>query len=166
MEDAVSIVKDARASSIVRFTERHFDTNVDDIRISIRAPFHFRLNAISESKYLTALVASNPIARPFGLDIWTPSMKVLNAEYNGASIELVSIRRGVWEDQLISAARGISNPAGSIAITPCPQIPRSKNAPQWRPVDLVITEKTLASLRDLLRDDPTIVGWPSLRDLF
>ncbi len=166
MEDAVSIVKDARASSIVRFNERHFVTNVNDIEISIRAPFHLRLNAISESKYLTALVASNPITQPFGLDIWTPSMKGLNAEYDGASIELVSIRRGAWEEALISAARGISNPAGSIAITRCAQIPPSKNAPQPRPVELVVTEKALASLRDLLRDDPTIAEWPLLKDLF
>lgn len=166
MEDAVSIVKDARASSIVRFNERHFVTNVNDIRILIRAPFHLRLNAISESKYLTELVASNPIARPFGLDIWTPTMKVLNAEYNGAFIELVSIRRGAWEDQLISAAIAISSPAGSIAIKPCDPIPPSKDAPQWRPFDLVITQKRLAELRELLRDDPAIVGWPLLKDLF
>jgi hypothetical protein len=41
----------------------------------------------------------------FGLDVWTPSQKVLNINWdNDGGIVLISFRRGDWEDRLLSAA--------------------------------------------------------------
>lgn len=42
-----------------------------------------------------------------GLDIWTPSRKVLNIEWSidDQEVDLVSFRRGAWEDALLASAQ-------------------------------------------------------------
>ena len=153
LEDAVKISKAARASDVVRFSARHFVVNVEEVRISIRAAYDLRLDAVSESKYLRTLLLSNPIHQPFGLDIWAPHKKVLNAEYDGRKIEIVSMHRGFWEDTLISAAKAISGPSGFLRIKPHVPNPSSQITSYPRQFDLVITEKQLAELHEFLLHD-------------
>ena len=80
MEATAKIIRAERQSSDVRFTERHFVVNVDEIKLDMHAPYCFRLDAVSESKYLSRILMSDPIREPFGIDIWTPDQKVLSAQ--------------------------------------------------------------------------------------
>jgi hypothetical protein len=71
------------------------------------APYYIALDRVSKSNYLTGVPYSDPITKPFGLNVWTPDRKVLNAYYSSSDVEIVSFYRGEWEHALISAAAHI-----------------------------------------------------------
>lgn len=118
MEASIKLVKHARASKVVNFNRGHFRASTGDLEISMHAPFPLRLDPLSASKYLTAILSSDPITAPFGLDIWSPHKKVLNADYYAKAIGITSFRRGPWKRDLLFAAKAICIPSGHLAIDP------------------------------------------------
>jgi hypothetical protein len=83
----------------------HIRTHLSNIEIQIHAPSIFMLGPPLQLAYLQRILASNPIVLSFGLDVWTPDKKVLHARYVGRTIEVISFRRGLWENDLIAAAQ-------------------------------------------------------------
>jgi hypothetical protein len=46
---------------------------------------------------------------PYGLDVWVPSKKVMNIGWDAqGNIDLVSLRPGAWEAELIALANGMA----------------------------------------------------------
>jgi hypothetical protein len=74
--------------------------------ISCRTPFQRIPHADDDLKYRAVQYGLTvPKNLPYGLDVWAPK-KVLNIEWdNSGNVALVSMRRGSWETELISAAR-------------------------------------------------------------
>jgi hypothetical protein len=85
----------------------HIGTHLDSIEIKIHAPFVLMLGPPLQTAYLQGILASNPITLSFGMDVWIPEKKLLNAWYTGRTIDIISFRRGVWENELISAAQHV-----------------------------------------------------------
>jgi hypothetical protein len=87
------------------FESSLFRAVVDNITIKLRAP-SFWLHAYSiRQEYLTALSMQTDINFVHGMDIWAPN-KVLNIEWDSrGDTEIVSFRRGAWEQSLLAEAR-------------------------------------------------------------
>ena len=129
VEAIVKIAKDAHSSKVIGMHKNHTVASVGDIDIAIRAPLQLRLSAASERKYSSALFASDPIGIPFQLDVWTTFRKVLNVEYDGGALIIVSFRRGPWEDSLISASKTVSIPCDELFIRPNASIRATQDVP-------------------------------------
>jgi hypothetical protein len=153
MEAIVKIIWGARRLSVVRFTEQHFVVNVDGIKLLMHAPYCFRLDRVSESKYLCQILKFDPITESFGVQIWTRDRKVLFAEYTGSAVEIASFHRGDWEDALISAANDIFGPSSLLRIDP-PTRSRSIERARSGPLIIDIPEGLWIQLRKILFHDP------------
>jgi hypothetical protein len=86
------------------------DTNIgplmtwrgDEFSISYRTPFQ-KLPPPSKDFLKKSFEAGlNPKSNlPYGLDIWDMSGKVLNIEWDKNHVELVSFKRGEWEERVL-----------------------------------------------------------------
>ena len=153
LEAIVKIAKVDRASNVVNLHQGRAATSVGDLKISICAPYHLRLNAASKRKYLKTLFASDPFWIPFQLDVWTPFKKVLNVEYDGSTHIIVSFRRGIWEDSLISAAKNIPILYRELVTKPTTPISAAQGEVRQHHTDITITQKQWDMIREILLHD-------------
>jgi hypothetical protein len=154
--EIVKISKAAQSKSVISIRKSHAVASVGNIDITIRAPLHLRLNAASERRYLKTLFASERIEIPFQLDVWTSFRKVLNVEYDGGALIIVSFRRGPWEDSITSASKTASIPCGELVIKPRPSIKSARDLGRSDQENIVITQKVFNMIRDtVLRDKPS-----------
>lgn len=106
-EAALAIVKNRGAWEDVSGM-KFLGATIGSISIGHRGRFQRLPQISSQVKYLAALHGL-PVRMnlPYGLDIWmTGEGKVLNLEWDDAgAFELVSYRRGIWEDELLGVAR-------------------------------------------------------------
>jgi hypothetical protein len=77
---------------------------VGAISVAYRTPFQRLPEPSDYLKYCAAQLGVHaPKNLPYGLDIWAPK-KVLNIEWDDkGNVELVSFRRGDWENTLLGA---------------------------------------------------------------
>jgi hypothetical protein len=85
----------------------HFTAKAADLRILLSAPPNHMLSAPEPVAHLNDILTSDPVVLPFTLEIWTPSRKVLNARYHEGAIEVLSFRRGPWEEDLFRVAQSL-----------------------------------------------------------
>ena len=78
---------------------------VGSFSIAYRTPFQRMPSADDDLKYYAAAHGlPPPQSLPYGLDIWSPK-KVLCIEWDDrGAVELVSLKRGDWQAELIAAA--------------------------------------------------------------
>jgi len=150
-EATVKIVKTAYDSGMIGYNDASCNLRVPELAISIDAPPFLRADNIARLQHLARVLHSDSITVAFGLNIWTPDKKVLNAEYYGSSVEFVSFRRGRWEDALLCAAE-----RAPIPLAVQSRIPMKKSSTPERPeqFSIVITEEFWARLRNIRWFDP------------
>jgi hypothetical protein len=74
---------------------------VADLQLLLRTPLSRLPQPDEQLKYMAALLGRDHINLPYGLDVWA-GRKVLNLEWDHDDrIEIVSFRRGPWEDILL-----------------------------------------------------------------
>jgi hypothetical protein len=147
MEAAVKIVRTAHDLKVIGLNDSSCKPGVPELNISIGAPFYLRLSDEAESHYLRELLRSDLIKLPMQLDVWTPEKKVLNVEYDGSYFDIVSFRRGLWENFLISAAERAPIPiAIKSRYPPIIKSPATECSGQFR---IVTTEELWARLRNI-----------------
>ncbi|RUO97677.1 hypothetical protein [Hyphomicrobium sp.] len=94
-------------------TVRHLEFKNATISVSYRTPFQKVCSEPSQyDKYMAALLGIDVKANlPYGLNIWV-GKKVLNIEWDSQGhIELVSFKRGPWEQDLTALGETLSQPA-------------------------------------------------------
>jgi len=149
----IKIVKTAHDSRMIGFNDASCNSSVPELAISIDALPFLRADGIARLKHLARVLHSDSIKVAFGLNIWTPDKKVLNAEYYGSSVEFASFRRGRWEDVVLSAAE-----RAPIPLAVQSRIPMKKSPTPERPEQfcIVITEEFWSRLRNTLWFDPRL----------
>jgi hypothetical protein len=76
----------------------------DSFHLSLRTPFSRMPEPTQSFKHAAAVLGRSYTSSRYGLDVWAPR-KVLNVEWNHEDrLEIVSFRRGIWEDLLIAEA--------------------------------------------------------------
>ncbi len=75
------------------------------ITIAVQTPFFMRLKPSSQTKYLGMLLSDFRSVQ-FQLDIWSPD-KVLNVARWDDKLDIVSFRRGAWEELILEEARRV-----------------------------------------------------------
>jgi hypothetical protein len=76
-------------------------------RIILATPYQRGISrAVSEEhQYLAALKGIHlPLVMPFLLDVWR-GRKVLSIQWNEGTVDVISFRRGEWEEQLLEGSR-------------------------------------------------------------
>jgi hypothetical protein len=91
----------------------------EGLAISYRTPFQRMPEANDAQKYRAAQLGRiAPKNLPYGLDIWAPN-KVMNLEWDDeGNIELVSLRRGPWELELITLVKSVETQLPAVARSP------------------------------------------------
>jgi hypothetical protein len=141
----VKIITAARDSGMIGLNDIGRKPIVPEIAISIHAPQSCSRDAISRTKHLATVLRADSIPPPFEVNIWSPDKKVLNAEYNGSFVDIVSFRRGPWEDVVLSAAERAPFPLAVKSRIPLIKSPMSEYSDQSC---IVITEEFWARLRN------------------
>lgn len=154
-EATIKIAKADRTSKVVDIRLGRVTTSVENIEIAICPPFHLRLSTALARKYLTTLFTSDPIGLPFQLDVWTPFKKVLNVEYDGSALSIMSFRRGPWEETILAASKTVSVPCGEVVIKPTVPIRAAQDVVCRHHTVISITQEQWNRIRDsLLHDGP------------
>ena len=82
------------------------------LHVSYRTPFQKLPQPSEFDKYQDALLGGKPNL-PYGLDIWWEGKKVMNVEWSDrGEFDVVSYRKGRWEDSLRAAAASLHAPVG------------------------------------------------------
>jgi hypothetical protein len=144
-EAIIKIVKAAHDSRMIRPNDGSCKPGGPELAISIDAPSYSSGDPISRTKHLARILHSDSIAAPFELNISTPDKNVLNAEHYGSFVDIISFRRGQWEDVVLSAAERAPIPLTVQSRIPMTKSPRSEYPDQFC---IVITEEFWARLHN------------------
>jgi hypothetical protein len=144
-EAVLKIVTAARDSGMIALNEPGRKPIVPEIAISIDALQSCGRDAISRTKYLATILNSSSTPVPFAVNIWSPDKKVLNAEYYGSLVDIVSFRRGPWEDVVLSAA---ARAPISLAVKSRIPLTKSQMSQHADHCCIVVTEEFWARLRN------------------
>ena len=82
--------------------------SIGALRVALRIPFTPPPELSDQLRYMVAGVPRvQLVEHPFGLDVWA-GKKVLNLKWSdNDEFNVVSFRRGTWEDELLKAAESL-----------------------------------------------------------